>query len=162
MSEPLREALAAALCDELDAAFGRIRHCVGQLTDELVWARPRADMNAVGNLLLHLTGNVRQLILSVVGGEPDDRDRPAEFAARGPIPATEMVHRLADAVGRAKAVIESASTEELCRSRSFRDSEWTGVLALVRSVSHFRGHTQEVIHMTRMILGERYKFAGMR
>src|SRR5437763_3449436 len=151
MSDPLRTALSAALCDELDAAFGRIRHCVGQLTDEQVWARPRPDMNAVGNLLLHLTGNVKQLIVSVVGGEPDDRDRPAEFAARGPIPGTELVHRLADAVGRAKAVIESATTEELCRVRSFRDSEWTGVLAVVRSVAHLRGHTQEIIHMTRVI-----------
>jgi hypothetical protein len=162
MTDPLRDALAAALCDEFDAAFGRIRHCVGQLTDEQVWARPRPDMNAVGNLLLHLAGNVKQLVVSVVGGEPDDRDRPAEFAARGPIPATELVHRLADVIGLAKAVIESASTGELCRPRQFRDSEWTGVLALVRSVSHFRGHTQEIIHMTRMILGDKYQFAGMR
>src|SRR3954465_14408120 len=117
MSEPLREVVAAAFCDELDAAFGRIRHCVGQLTDEQVWARPRPDMNAVGNLLLHLTGNVKQLIVSVVSGEPDDRDRPADFAARESVPGTELVHRLADAVGRAKAVIESASTEDLCRVR---------------------------------------------
>ena len=158
----LRESLAHALADELDSALGRIGHCLGQLSDEQVWWRPRPDMNAIGNLVLHLTGNVRQLIVSVLGGEPDDRDRPAEFAARDVVPKGELLRRLTEAVTRAKATVATASVEEWCRVRRVRDNVWTGLQAVVRSVAHFRGHTQEIIHQTREILGEAYQFAGQR
>ena len=86
MSDELRNALNNALSDELAAALGRIAHCVGQLTDEQVWSRPTPAMNSIGNLMLHLAGNVRQLIVAGVGGEPDIRERQAEFDAR-PRPA---------------------------------------------------------------------------
>jgi hypothetical protein len=162
MSDPLLNSLAHGLCDELDAAFGRIKHCVRQLTDEQVWWRPRTDMNAIGNLILHLGGNVKQFVMSVVGGEADDRDRPAEFAARSAIPGSQLVERLESIVNRAKAVIAAASAEEMCRVRAVRGENWSGIQTLIRSVSHFRGHAQEIIHQTREILGDRYEYAGMK
>lgn len=162
MPDQLRDAVAFALAEELDAALGRIAHCVGQLSDEQVWWRPRPDMNAIGNLLLHLAGNVKQYVISGVGGEPDDRDRQGEFDARGPVPAVELMRRLGDVVERAKAAIRTASAEELCRSRPVQGKPVTGIQAIVRSVAHYRGHTQEIIHLTRAILADRYQFAGPR
>jgi hypothetical protein len=156
----VRAALTHATHDELDAALGRIKHCLTQLTDEQVWWRPRADMNAIGNLVLHLTGNVTQLILSGVGGEPDTRDRPAEFAARGGASRDELLGKLALAVMRAKDAVAAATDEALCGRITVAKYDYTGMQAVVRSVAHFRGHTQEIIHMTRTILGERYQFAG--
>ena len=79
MADELRNALNNALSDELAAALGRIAHCVGQLTDDQLWSRPTPAMNSIGNLMLHLAGYVRQLIVAGVGGEPDIRDRQAEF-----------------------------------------------------------------------------------
>jgi hypothetical protein len=155
-------AISHAFADELDSALSRIQHCIGQLTDEQTWWRPRADMNSIGNLVLHLTGNVKQLIVSTIGGEPDDRDRPAEFAARDVIPKAVILEKIAGMVDRAKAVIARASEEELCRVRRVRDSDWSGMQAIVRSVAHFRGHAQEIIHQTREILGDQYRFAGQR
>lgn len=161
MGEGLLATASHALCDELDAAMGRIRHCVGQLDDAQVWHRS-GDLNTVGNLILHLTGNVKQVIVSSVGGEPDDRDRPAEFAAREPIAKEELLRRLTEVVDRAMVVIRTATPEELARVRKLPSGEWTGMQAIVRSVAHFRGHTQEIIHMTRELLGSRYQFAGQR
>ena len=162
MSEPLWAAASHAFADELDAALGRIRHCVGQLADEQVWVRSRPDMHAVGNLLLHLTGNVKQMIVGAVGGEPDTRDRPAEFAEHGPVPKEQLLSRLADVVGRAKLAIANADPEDLGRVRLVNVFNLTGWQSIVRSVAHFRGHTQEIIHMTRDLLGDRYQFAGPR
>jgi hypothetical protein len=162
VSSELRLALNQAVADELDAALSRISHCLGQLTEEQVWLRPREDMNAIGNLLLHLTGNVGQLILSGVGGEPDLRDRPAEFAARGPIPKSELLERLTTVVGRAKTAFVAASEATLCQPSPIKRYDWTGLQAVIRCVAHFRGHTQEIIHMTRNLLGEAYQFAGQR
>src|SRR3954468_13538043 len=67
----------------LVAAHGRIEHCLGQLSDEQLWWRPRPEMNAIGNLLLHLSGNVGQWIVSAVENTTSSRNRPSEFAERG-------------------------------------------------------------------------------
>ena len=162
MTPTLLESLSHALCDELEAAFGRIQHCVRQLSDEQIWQPPHPGLNPVGNLLLHLCGNVKQFIVSVVGGEADDRNRPAEFTSREPIPGSDLLHRLEIILERAKAVIANANAEELCRVRPVRAENWSGIQTLVKSVAHFRGHTQEIIHITRQMLGDRYEFAGMK
>lgn len=162
MADPLLTAVADTFGWELDAAGDRIAHCVGQLSDDQVWWRERVDMNTIGNLILHLTGNVKQMIVSGIGGEPDDRDRPAEFAGREPIPKEHLLRRLTDVVDRAKVVLAAASTDDFLRTRRVNNTDLTGLQAVVRSVAHFRGHTQEIIHITRVILGENYQYAGPR
>jgi hypothetical protein len=119
-------------------------------------------MNSIGNLILHLTGNVTQFIASGLGGEPDHRDRPGEFAARGPVPKAELLRQLTGAVERAKAVLAAASADDLCRVLRVNNMEMTGLLAVVRSTAHLRGHAQEIIHLTRTLLGDGYQFAGPR
>jgi hypothetical protein len=162
VSTQLRTALNDALRDELASALGRIAHCAGQLTDEQIWSRPAPEMNSIGNLILHLAGNVRQLIVSGVGGAPDTRERQAEFDAREPIPADDLLRKLFAVVKEAEEVIDSASDQALCAPIPVKRFDFTGIQAVIRSIAHFRGHTQEIIHMTRMILGEKYDFAGQR
>lgn len=159
MSE-LRDALNHALTDELDAALSRIAHCVNQLSEEQVWHRPPNGMNAVGNLLLHLAGNVTQVITNNLNGEPDMRQRQAEFDEREPIPKVELLDVLTICVKHAKWAIVAASDERLARVVRVNNNDWSGVQAVVRSIAHFRGHAQEIIHMTRELLGDRYQFAG--
>src|SRR5262245_46795722 len=156
MSTDLRAALNHAIADELDAALSRIVHCVNQLSEEQVWHRPPHGMNAIGNLLLHLTGNVKQMIADNLSGAPDTRNRPAEFAARDPLPKAELLRRLTDVIAQAKAAFSAATDERLAGVVRVNNFDLTGVQAAVRSVAHFRGHAQEIIHMTRELLGEAY------
>jgi hypothetical protein len=160
MSTELRSALNDAIRDELDGALSRIEHCVNQLSDEQVWWRPPQGMNAIGNLLLHLAGNVKQVIADNLMGAPDTRDRPAEFAARDAIPKAELLRRLTESVQMAKAAFVDATDERLARVVRVNNFDWTGIQAAVRCVAHFRGHAQEIIHMTRELLGDKYQFAG--
>ena len=69
----------------------RIEKCLARLTEDQIWLREHESENAVGNLLLHLAGNVRQWIISGVGGAPDTRDRDTEFNARSGPPKTELL-----------------------------------------------------------------------
>jgi hypothetical protein len=160
MADPFREALNDALSDEFAAALGRIAHCLGQLSDAQIWLRSRADMNSIGNLVLHLNGNVRQLILSGIGGMPDDRNRPAEFAARDSASGEELLEQLVATVKQAREAILNASPETLCKPIPVTRYDYTGIQAVIRCIAHFRGHAQEIIHMTRTILGQKYQFAG--
>src|SRR5687768_1530972 len=61
----------------------KISQCLATLPSGALWQRTDTGSNSIGNLLLHLEGNVRQWIISSVGGAPDARQRSAEFAADG-------------------------------------------------------------------------------
>ena len=154
--------LAAAVIGEttncLDSCVAKIKHCLGQLTDEQVWWRPQEQLNSIGNLILHLSGNVRQWVVAGIGGAADVRERPREFSEREMIPKEELLGRLDAVVSAATAALAKMTAEDLLRVRRIQGFEVSGLKAIFDSVSHFKGHTQEIICLTRMQLGERYRF----
>ena len=156
------EDVLRALIDEagasLDSSLEKIRHCVEQLSEEQVWWRPAEGMNAIGNLLLHLSGNVRQWIVSGLGGAADVRNRPGEFAERQRIARGELLGRLEQVIAEAKGVLSRMTAEGLMEQRRIQGFEVTGIGVLFSVVPHFQGHTQEIICLTRMQLGDAYKF----
>ena len=143
--------------DELADALTKIKHCVDQLDEAQIWLRPQASLNSVGNLLLHLDGNLTQWIVCGIGGAEDQRDRPAEFAASGSVPKNDLIQRLDAAVANARAAMDRLSGDELLRVRRIQGFEVTGLAAIFHSIPHFRGHTQEIVHMTRLLLGDKYR-----
>jgi hypothetical protein len=143
----------------LFAAYMRVEHCVEQLTEEEVWWRPREEMNAVGNLMLHLAGNVGQWITSAVRGEVSGRNRPVEFSERGPVAKAVLQERLKGAVEAAMEAMAGVKTaEELLAGRRVQGNETTVLTAIYHSVSHFEGHAQEIVGMTRQMKGAGYRF----
>src|SRR5262245_51290300 len=145
-------------CDCLDGCIARIRHCISQLSEEQVWWRPQESMNSIANLVLHLTGNVRQWIVSGIGGAKDVRERPREFSERGPMPSDKLLNQLQAVVDEAKDAILNASTENLLSQRKIQGFVLDGLGVLFECIPHFKGHTQEIICLTRMQLGDKYKF----
>jgi hypothetical protein len=158
-ADELAAAVGTAAANELESARDRIEHCLGQLTEEQVWQRPGPGLNSVGNLILHLCGNVRQWVVAGIGGAPDHRNRPAEFAERGPVPKDELLRRLDTVVAEAGRVLMGVSARQLAERRRIQGFDVTGAAAIFDSVPHFRGHTQEIVHMTRLQLGDAYRFA---
>ena len=155
----LTSAVTAAASQALAQAVDRIKHCLGQLSDKQVWWRPSEAMNSIGNLILHLCGNVRQWIVAGIGGAPDARQRPMEFSERGPIPKAELLRRLDEVMAEAHGALKKASSQDLLRKRCIQGFDVTGLEAIFDSVPHLKGHTQEIIHMTRCLLGDAYQFA---
>ncbi|MEE3372742.1 MAG: DUF1572 family protein [Planctomycetota bacterium] len=154
----LHLAVGSEAYDELKGALEIIRHCVDQLSEEQVWWRPAESMNSVANLMLHLCGNVRQWIVSGVGETADIRERQKEFDQRNSASKTELMQQLESTVADARAVLAGISAEALLQMRRVQGYDVSGIGAVFHSASHFRGHTQEIVHMTRCQLGDSYKF----
>src|SRR5438034_11292091 len=93
--------------EKLAELSSRIETCLGKLTPDQIWMRGTENQNAIGNLVLHLNGNVRQWILSGVGGAPDARVRDEEFAARGGMDPQALGRRLREAVDGAVTIFRS-------------------------------------------------------
>jgi len=115
-------------------------------------------MNSIANLLLHLSGNVRQWIISGVGGAPDVRKRQEEFDQRDRTPKHHLMTLLATTVEDAKAAIEGTTADDLLQPRIVQGNDVTGIQAIFHATAHFRGHTQEIVHMTRCQLNETYQY----
>jgi hypothetical protein len=158
-ADDLAAAVGTAAAEELESALKRLKHCLSQLTDEQVWRRSRPGLNSIGNLILHLGGNLRQWIVAGVGGGSDVRNRPAEFAERGPIPKEELLRTLEAVVEETRRVLAGVDARQLVAVRRIQGFDVTGAAAIFDSVPHFRGHTQEIVHMTRLQLGDAYQFA---
>jgi len=134
--------------------LGRIETCLAKLTDEQIWARGSSNENSIGNLALHLTGNVRQWILSGLGGQPDTRQRNAEFAAQGGVPAPELAANLRAVIEAAVAVIGALNTDQLTRGYGIQVYTATGVYAVLHVVEHFAQHTAQIVFATKMLTGD--------
>lgn len=143
----------------LDAAMVKLSNCIQQLSDQQLWWRPTADQNSVANLIIHVCGNMTQWIVCGVGGEQDKRDRESEFAATGGLGQSELIERLESVTGRVRQVIEDTPTGQLLAERTVQGFEVTGMGAIVHSVTHFVGHTHQIIQLTRLQLGHAYQFA---
>jgi hypothetical protein len=144
---------------EMGNALARIKHCLDQLTDEQVWHRPGDGQNSIANLLLHLSGNLRQWVIAGLGGAADGRDRPAEFAERGGRSKDDLLRQLEATVDESRQVFLRLTAADLLRVRRIQSYEVTGLRAFFDTVPHFRGHAQEIVFRTRLLLGDGYRFA---
>jgi uncharacterized damage-inducible protein DinB len=131
----------------------RIETCLGKLNEEQVWARGGENENAVGNLVLHLSGNVRQWIVSGVGGQPDIRQRDIEFDARGGVPIPELIERLRSTVEEAVAVIDCVPGERLAERLLLQQYDVSVLEAIYHVVEHFSMHTGQIVFITKMLAG---------
>jgi uncharacterized damage-inducible protein DinB len=136
------------LCTEYPAKLAR---AIEVLPADRVWWRPNESVNSVGNLLLHLAGNVRQWIVSGVGGATDVRDRDAEFAARGGASGEELLARLADVLHEARAVLERLTPESLLEERAIQGRTPTVFEAVYHVVEHFSTHVGQVLWITKLV-----------
>ena len=158
MSDPIASAFQTAARQSLEKSVEKIQHCLRQLNEAQVWYPPSNRLNSIANLILHLCGNLRQSIVSGVGGTPDVRNRPQEFAERGPFAKTELIRRLEEVAREADAVLAGLTATQLLADRRIQGSSQTGLTAIWDSLNHLSGHTQEIIHITRVQLGKAYQF----
>lgn len=128
----------------------RIGECLGRLTEDQVWGRTNESSNAVGNLVLHLCGNVRQWIGSGVAGRPDDRTRDAEFAARGDISIVELRERLHQVIADATSDLARLSEADLLAQMTVQSYTLTKLEGIYHVVEHFSGHANQIVLLTKV------------
>jgi hypothetical protein len=148
----------AASRNTLRSALAKICHCLEQLSEEDVQWRAFEAHNSIQNIVLHLCGNLRQWIVHGVGGAPDRRDRAREFSERTPIPKTELLRRLRETVSEADRVLSAMPAERLTEVRRVQGFEVTVLEAILDSASHFVGHVHQIVYITRLRLGDAYRF----
>ncbi len=143
------------LCIEYPA---KLRAALRTLPADRLWWRPNASSNSAGNLLLHLTGNVQQWIVSGVGGAPDVRQRDAEFAALDGPDLETLLSALEATVRDVDAVFERLQAASLGEPRTIQGRETTVFAAIYHVVEHFSGHTGQIILLAKSLTPNAVRF----
>ena len=136
----------------------KIARCLNQLSEEDMWWRPNEQSNSIGNLLLHLCGNVQQWIVSGVGAMPDIRQRQLEFDNRQPIPKVNLLALLRETLGEVDNVLAGLEEADLLESRHIQGTDVTVLEAVYHVVEHFSMHTGQIIWITKQRTGKDLAF----
>jgi uncharacterized damage-inducible protein DinB len=128
-----------------------IRKCFESLSAEDIWERPNKASNSIGNLMLHLKGNITQYAIAGLGGEEDIRDREGEFNATSGYGKDELLRMLGDTLERAKSYITGCGVEELLRIRQVQGFHMSGTGIIVHVVEHLSYHTGQIAFWTKIL-----------
>jgi len=139
---------------DLALCLDKIRHCVGLLDETQLWWRANARSNSVGNLVLHLCGNLSQWVLEGVGGRPYVRHRSAEFAADRTAGPAELLERLTTVVAGCREVASALNEADLAVPRTIQGCPTDGLRALLHAWEHMSYHTGQIVLVTKQLVDE--------
>lgn len=118
---------------------------------------PSPEMNSIGVLIVHLCGAERYLIGEVIGGDPAQRDRPAEFRAQG-VSSQDLIQRLQDGLAYTRRILEPLRLADLESEREWRreDAQKSVAFVLAHALAHAALHVGH-LEITRQLWDLRAK-----
>lgn len=150
--------LSQQICENLKAEFRRrifeesvprIKQCLNELSEDEIWYKPNTNSNSVGNLVLHLCGNVKQYILSGIGSKKDERKQNLEFEELGPIPVAELTRDMDSLMEEVALVINGIKPEDLITAKAVQGFQEQVTSILVHVIEHFSYHTGQITYFTK-------------
>ena len=129
----------------------RIKRCLDLLTEEQIWSKPNDSSNSIANLILHLSGNITQYILSSLASQPDIRNRDFEFEAENSHSKDELWTLISNTCKQACDAIMVCEEKELLRSRMVQGFELSGTGIVMHVVEHYSYHTGQIALITKLI-----------
>jgi len=143
----------------------KIASALAELAEEQLWWRPNEASNSIGNLILHLCGNIRQWMIAGVGGATDARDRNSEFEKRRQISKEDLLALLTATLGEVDAVLSKLESETVANSdaplqrqivpQGFAQTVFDSVFHVVE---HFSYHTGQIVFIAKLLIGERIRY----
>ncbi len=144
----LAQELACLLARDLNRLAQEIESCP---EDHLFTTRPGIS-NSIGNLALHLEGNLREFVGRQFGNVPYTRQRDREFSDSS-IPKAELIIRLKDLHQTIVPILSNASDESLAASsgeqRYGLDLSWREFL--IHLFGHFNYHLGQIDYLRRVL-----------
>jgi uncharacterized damage-inducible protein DinB len=145
------EELKAQIILRMEENTPRVERCLAELSEAEIWHRPNAASNSVGNLILHLCGNIRQYAIASLGNKQDARVRDAEFAAREGFTKAELLEKLQNTVAEALETLRKAPDAEMMRVRAVQGFEMSGVGIAVHVCEHYSYHTGQIAFWVKLL-----------
>ncbi|MBN1766772.1 MAG: DUF1572 family protein [Sedimentisphaerales bacterium] len=142
----------------MEYSLKRIVHCLNQLNDTRIWWRPHEHANSIGIIINHLCGNLRQWIISGVGGAIDIRNRPQEFKDNYKLTKNELISQLTETIEECKVILKKCEPVKLLEKRRIQSFDNTLLSAIYGTITHLELHAGQIIYITRSLLKDQYQY----
>ena len=129
----------------------RIEKCLNHLNEKEVWRKPNENTNSIGNLILHLCGNITQYIHSSLGNEKDIRQRDIEFSTPNGFSKKELLLKITEVTDKAIHIIQNTTEEELLRKRMVQGFDYTGIAIIIHVTEHYSYHVGQIALWTKLL-----------
>ena len=142
----------------IDENFPRVIKCLEMLNEAEIWYRPNSQSNSIGNLVLHLNGNLNQWILDYIGGKPFVRNRQLEFDADKTHSKEELIHMLTNLSEELGSCIQSVTSDKLLETLPIQNQQETGISVLIHITEHFSFHAGQIAFITKWLKEQQTNF----
>ena len=122
----------------------RILKCLNEIDETEIWLRSNENSNSIGNIILHLCGNITQYVISALGGIEDIRMRDKEFSAKDGSTKNELSEKLESTVDEAVCIIDSLNEERLLKTYSVQGFDLSGIGIIIHVTEHYSYHTGQI------------------
>lgn len=130
----------------------RIEKCLRELSEEDVWKKPNNSSNSVGNLILHICGNITQYVITSLGEQKDQRKRDEEFDAVGGYTKAELLACLNNTIHQTIEVLRKLDEKDLLQVRSVQGFQFSGIGNIIHIVEHYSYHTGQIALWTKLLI----------
>lgn len=135
----------------LEESYNRIQKCLSYLNDNEIWSRPNENLVSIGNLILHLEGNIKQYILSGIGNEKDSRERILEFSTLGPISKNKLLDQLKETILKTIVIVDSVKDDQLSNLVEVQCFKESILNIIIHVIEHTSYHTGQITFATKLI-----------
>lgn len=136
----------------------KIESAVALLNDDDIWWRAHETNNSIGNLILHLSGNIRQWVYHHLAGNAFVRDRDKEFSERTQIPKAQLLEVLRNALKEVDDSMAQFPEEKLFQRYHIQNYDVTALEAILHITEHFSYHVGQIIYIAKLRTGKDLKF----
>ena len=141
-----------------DESYARIFKCLDQLNEDQIWFQFNEHTNSIGNLILHLHGNMRQWMMSTFNHSVDIRKRSLEFLIDSRITKSELKKLLLELKDELEPVLERMDINELVKEYKVQVYKENGVSIFVHVIEHFSYHTGQIALITKLLADKDLEF----
>lgn len=129
----------------------RVAKCLDEIDEIELWKKPNEHSNSIGNIVLHLCGNIRQYIISSLGQVEDIRERDKEFSASGVFKKSELLAKLQQTINEAITVMEDLDELALAKLYLVQGFQLSGVGIIIHVTEHFSYHTGQIAFWVKLL-----------
>ncbi len=135
----------------IDENTKRIIKCLQEIDEIEIWKSANENSNSIGNIILHLCGNIRQYAISALGETKDIRERDKEFSAKAGLTKTELLNKLANTIAEASGIIKNIDENRLLKIYAVQGFNLSGIGIILHVTEHYSYHTGQIAFWTKQL-----------
>jgi len=147
--------LARTTANELTRYFrhvaARVEKAARSVTEEQLWTKPFPFGNSIGNLILHLTGNLDHYIGALIAGTGYVRHRELEFTDPAHYPIDELLSGFHKAVDMVAQTLQSQDESSLVTPVADQPPVQTRLGLFLVCAAHMNNHVGQMSYLVQAL-----------